>query len=139
MESGKTVVVLGEKIEVLVPGEATNGASALLIQTSPPGGGPPPHRHAKEDEYFSVLEGKFEMLIEGEWEPVLNGQTIFAPRDHWHTFRNAGETDGRMQIMVSPAGLEKYFDEISPLVLPQDKQRLLEISARYGIEFMPPA
>ena len=139
MKSGKMVVVLGEKIEVVVPGEATNGASTMLVQTSPPGGGPPPHRHAKEDEYFSVLEGKFELLIEGEWTPVLKGETVFAPRNHWHTFRNAGETDGRIQIIVSPAGLEKYFEEISPLALPDDMQQLLEISARYGIEFMPPS
>jgi hypothetical protein len=41
MERGKMFLVFGEKVEIVVPGEATNGASAMLIQTSPPDGGPP--------------------------------------------------------------------------------------------------
>jgi len=139
MESRKSFLVLGEKVEVLVPGEATGGASAMIIQTSPPGGGPPPHRHSKEDEYFSVLEGKFELLIEGEWKPLLKGEAAFAPRNHWHTFRNVGDRDGRIQIVISPSGLEKYLEVIGPLVLPDDMVRLIEISNQYGIEFMPPA
>jgi quercetin dioxygenase-like cupin family protein len=139
MESKKTFPVFGEKIEILIPGEATGGASTMMIQTSPPGGGPPPHRHSKEDEFFTVLEGRFELLVEGEWKPVLKGETAFAPRNHWHTFRNAGDQDGRIQIIASPAGLEKYLEVISPLVLPDDMARLLEISNQYGVEFMPPA
>ena len=75
MESRKTFLVFGEKVEVLVSGEVTNGDSAMMIQTSPPGGGPPPHRHLKEDEFFCVLEGRFEMLTEGQWNPV--------PKERW--------------------------------------------------------
>lgn len=139
MESVKTFPVFGEKIEIIIPGEATDGASAMLIQTSPPGGGPPPHRHLKEEEFFCVLEGTFEMLTEGEWKPVPKGEMVYAPRNHWHTFRNAGDRDGRMQVIVSPSGLEKYLEAISPLVLPGDMARLLEISEQFGIEYLPPA
>jgi quercetin dioxygenase-like cupin family protein len=137
MESRKSFLVFGEKVEVVVPGETTDGASSMMIQTSPPGGGPPPHRHQKEDEFFCVLEGTFEMLTEGEWSPVTNGEMVFAPRNHWHTFRNAGDCDGRMQVIVRPSGLEKYLEAISPLVLPDDMDRLMELSDQFGIEYLP--
>ena len=139
MESRRTFLVFGEKVEVLVSGEVTNGDSAMMIQTSPPGGGPPPHRHLKEDEFFCVLEGRFEMLTEGQWNPVPKGEMVFAPRNHWHTFRNAGDRDGRMQVIVSPSGLEKYLEAISPLILPDDMAKLMEISEQFGIEYLPPA
>lgn len=79
------------------------------------------------------------MLTEGQWNPVPKGEMVFAPRNHWHTFRNAGDRDGRMQVIVSPSGLEKYLEAISPLILPDDMAKLMEISEQFGIEYLPPA
>lgn len=52
-----------------------------------------------------------------------------------HTFRNAGSTTGKMLVFVTPAGLEKYLEEISTLSMPGDRAKLLAISERYGIAF----
>jgi hypothetical protein len=41
-----------------------------------------------------------------------------------------------MLIFVSPAGLEKYLEEISPLSVPDDMRQVLAISERYGISFV---
>jgi hypothetical protein len=43
-----------------------------------------------------------------------------------------------MLIMLIPAGLEKYFAELSQLPAdePLDMEKMLAISARYGIEFL---
>jgi quercetin dioxygenase-like cupin family protein len=131
----KTFKVFGEPIEVLVPGEATGGLSATLTQTSPPGGGPPPHSHANEDETFLVLEGEYDFLEDGQWHKAEHGRAILAKRGSVHTFRNVGNTTGKMLVFLTPAGLEKYLEAISSLSMPQDTAQLMAISERYGIAF----
>ena len=139
MNGTKTFRVFGEPVEVLVSGEMTGGLSATITQTSPPGGGPPPHHHLHEDEVFVVMEGEYELLQDGQWHKVEAGRAIHGKRGSVHTFRNAGTTDGKMLIFITPAGLEKYLEEISVLTMPQDAARLKEISDRYGITFVQQA
>lgn len=129
----KTFPVFGETIEVLVNGEMTGGLSATLIQISPPGGGPPPHCHTNEDETFIALEGEYEFLIDGEWRKGGVGEVLYGQRGKVHTFRNVGNTLGRMLVFVTPAGLEKYLEAISSITgnMPQ----VLAISAAYGVSF----
>jgi quercetin dioxygenase-like cupin family protein len=135
----KSFTVLGEPVEILVDSQMTNGAFTVLTQTSPPGGGPPPHSHTREDEIFTVLEGDFELFDGTKWNPLPQGASARGARGGVHAFRNCGETPGKMQIIVSPAGFEKYLEEISPLTLPQDMHRLLQISECHGITFPPPS
>ena len=135
MSPVKTFKVFGEPVEVLVSGEMTDGLSTTFMQTSPPGGGPPPHLHLNEDETFFVLEGEFEFLRDGEWHAIAPGETVLAKRGSVHTFRNAGSTTGKILVLVTPAGMDKYLEEISPLAIPQDMAELLAISERYGISF----
>jgi quercetin dioxygenase-like cupin family protein len=132
----KTFKVFGEPVEVLTDTQLTGGKSTAMIQTSPPGGGPPPHRHQNEDETFFVLEGDYEFLSDGAWTRIPTGEAVHASRGSVHTFRNAGPTTGRMLVFVSPAGLEKYLEEISPLSVPDDMPQILAISERYGISFV---
>ncbi len=131
----KTFTVFGEPIEILISGEVTGAKSPMLTQSSPPGGGPPPHSHLHEDETFFVLEGDYEFLLNGEWRGVKRGEAVYGPRGSIHAFRNAGATDGKVLVFVSPAGFEKYLEEISPLSIPGDMQQVLAVSERYGISF----
>jgi hypothetical protein len=41
-----------------------------------------------------------------------------------------------MLVFVTPAGMEKYLEEISVLAMPQDVAQLMAISVRYGISFV---
>ena len=91
--------------------------------------------HRNEDETFFVLEGEYEFLRDGEWIKVAQGESIYAARGSVHTFRNAGSNNGKMLVFIMPGGFEKYLEEISPLSIPADLQRLLEISERYGISY----
>jgi quercetin dioxygenase-like cupin family protein len=137
MHVPRTFTVFGEPIEILISGEETGGLSTTLTQTSPPGGGPPPHSHTHEDETFYVLDGEYEVLHDGAWHRMERGHAVYARRGGVHTFRNVGATPGRMLVFVSPAGMEKYFEEISVLSMPKDADQLMAISARYGIAFHP--
>lgn len=134
MKPVKTLNVLGEQVDIITNGEMTNGASTFVIQTTGPGGGPPPHRHTKEDETFTVLEGDFEILDNGQWRNVPKGEFFFAPRGSIHTFRNSGTTVGRMAVFIAPAGFEGFFEQIEGLT-PADMPKLLEIADKFGLSF----
>ena len=68
------------------------------------------------------------------------GATIFAPRGIAHTYRNLGQTPGRLMCVITPSGFEGFFEEIGALS-PQQQQeipRVLEIAKKFGLEFLPP-
>jgi quercetin dioxygenase-like cupin family protein len=134
MKPVKTVRVLGERVDIFTNGKMTNGASAFVIQTTSPGGGPPPHKHTKEDETFSVLEGEFEVLDHGEWRSAPRGEFFFSPRGSIHTFRNCGTTVGRMAVFIAPAGFEEFFEQMSGLT-PADMPKIVETANKFGLTF----
>lgn len=136
MKPVKTFPVFGEPVEVLVPSEDTRGAFSMIVQTSPPGGGPPPHRHDNEDELFRVLEGDFELFDGQQWHKVPEGEYVYTLRGSVHTFRNCGKTQGRMQCIIVPGGLERYLEELSKLQMPGDVEKVMQVSAQYGIRFV---
>ena len=133
MQPIKTLQILGETLDILVDGTMTGGSSTTLVQTTPPGGGPPPHSHSREDETFTVLEGDFEILAQGQWRKLPVGEICFAPRGSVHTFRNVGTTTGKIAVFISPAGIEKFFEELAGLNVPGDIPRILETFSRYGL------
>jgi quercetin dioxygenase-like cupin family protein len=113
----RSFTIFGEPVEILVSGEMTAGRSTTLIQTSPPGGGPPPHSHLNEDETFFVLEGEYEVVVDGAPHRVAAGQAVSGMRGQFHTFRNVGSTTGRMLVFVAPAGLEKFLEPVQKLAV----------------------
>jgi hypothetical protein len=70
---------------------------------------------------------------------VLPGDLVFKSRCVPHAFWNAGDAPARALGIISPAGFERYFAEIAPLLphhrpgLP-DPQALGAVMARYGME-----
>jgi len=146
--SSRTVSVVGDRYTIVVTGEETGGAFAMMDFHVPVNHGPPPHVHSREDETFYVLNGEFEFTIAGQSQRLVTGQSLVAPRDLPHTFRNVGTSAGRMIAVVTPAGFEKFFAEIgvplpnadSPPLEPTaaDIERLMEAAPRYGLTLLPP-
>ena len=99
----------------------------------------PLHRHTREDEYSYVLEGKVGALLGEEVLVGEPGDLIFKPRNQWHTFWNAGEEPARLLEIISPAGFERYFEELVDLggVAQAGPEKLGELCARYGLEMDP--
>lgn len=136
MSGYKSFRVFGNTVEVIAGGDMTGGLVTVVTSVSPPGGGPPLHVHTHEDELFTILEGKFEIFDGSIWHPLREGESFFAQRDAPHTFRNCGMTEGKIHIVSFPAGLDRYFEEVSPLQIPQDLEAVFEISHRFGIRFL---
>lgn len=134
---GDALGVLGDAQRVKLTGDDTGGRFTLIENENPPGTTLPVHLHRNEDEAFYVVEGRVEFDVAGDRVVGEPGATVFLPRGVPHTWRVVGEGPARMLIMLTPAGLEGYFRELSALPTdgPPDMGRVLEISERYGIEF----
>jgi quercetin dioxygenase-like cupin family protein len=99
----------------------------------------PLHRHTHEDEYSYVLQGRVGALLGDEVLIASPGDLIFKPRNQWHTFWNAGDEPARILEMISPAGFERFFDELVDLggVTQAKPQILADLCARYGLDMDP--
>ncbi len=99
----------------------------------------PLHRHAREDEYSYVLEGRVGALLGDEVLVGSPGDLIFKPRNQWHTFWNAGDEPARILEIISPAGFERFFDELVDLggVTAATPEVLADLCARYALEMDP--
>jgi quercetin dioxygenase-like cupin family protein len=146
---GRTVRMAGaQRVTRKVASEQTGGAFSLFEVEVDPRGGSQPHVQHWEDECFYVLEGEFEFLIEGVRIEACVGSLIYVPKGTLHTFRNAGETTGRMLVSQTPGGLHERFigeagkpatdEATSPATEElQDVERLAAIGAEYGVEIVP--
>jgi hypothetical protein len=94
------------------------------------------HRHSREDEYSFVLEGRVGADLGGEIVYGVVGDLIFKPKGQWHTFWNAGDEPARILEIISPAGFEKFFDQVTDLAGrgELDPGRLVAIASQYGVE-----
>jgi quercetin dioxygenase-like cupin family protein len=132
---GKVVGVLRDQSTFKVLSEETNGAYAILEQKIPPGHGPPLHVHRHETEIFYILEGDFEVTIDGKKVPAPAGAMVVGPRDIPHTFRNVGTREGRMLLTVIPGNFANYFIEVDG-VRDDDHAAILELLKKYDVEIV---
>src|SRR5205814_5001045 len=99
----------------------------------------PLHLHTREDEYSYVLQGRMGALLGDDVVEAGPGDLVHKPRNQWHTFWNAGDEPCRILELISPAGFEQFFRELSDLggVLEASPETLAELSRRYGLELQP--
>jgi mannose-6-phosphate isomerase-like protein (cupin superfamily) len=122
-------------------GRDTNGMVSVVEHPFAVGALVEPHLHTREDEYSIVTEGEIGFRS-GSREVVLGpGGYITKPRGEMHAMWNAGSVPARMIEIISPAGLENFFWEVSELVLaaaPPDLTQLVALAETYGVQFGDP-
>jgi mannose-6-phosphate isomerase-like protein (cupin superfamily) len=98
----------------------------------------PSHVHQHEDEYSYVLEGEVGFEVGDESFTATAGQLVAKPRGIWHAFWNPGAVSARILEVISPAGFERYFEELAQLIPPVRPERdlagLAELQAGFGLE-----
>ena len=127
-------------VRFMVDGADSGGGFSLVEHPmSPRALGAPLHRHSREDEYSYVLTGQVGALLGDEVVIGKPGDLIFKPRHQWHTFWNAGDEPARILEIISPAGFEQYFAELVAMggSTVADRQALMALAARYGLEVDP--
>ncbi|HEX8712402.1 MAG TPA: cupin domain-containing protein [Terracidiphilus sp.] len=99
----------------------------------------PLHRHAREDEYSYVVRGRMGALLGDEVVFAQPGDLVFKPRNQWHTFWNAGDEPAFILEIISPAGFERFFHELSDRggVAGLEPSALRELCGRYLLDMAP--
>lgn len=100
----------------------------------------PLHLHTREDEYSFVLEGRMGALLGDDVVEAGPGDLVHKPRNQWHTFWAAGEGPCRILEIISPAGFERYFEELVAMMGgagDAGEEALAELCGRYGLRMRP--
>ena len=121
----------------ILRGEETGGRFALIEHEIPPRSlAAPTHMHEREDEYSFVLTGRVGVQVGEDVTEAAAGDFVAKPRGIPHAFWNPGDEPARLLELISPAGFERYFEDMAPLLQaggPPDVERLAEVQARYGL------
>ncbi len=148
MAEGRVVIGPGEGVPVIegglgvvlkLSGVETGDSFSIVEHPMEPGVlAAPPHTHANEDEFSFVVEGTVGVLMGEEVYEAGPGSYVLKPRGVPHTFWNAGPEPARIVEIISPAGFERYFEELAEVLSaggPPDVARIEEIAGRYGLTF----
>jgi mannose-6-phosphate isomerase-like protein (cupin superfamily) len=118
-DEGEMVVIGRLGAQFMIGGAESGGTFALVEHPIGPRVlAAPLHTHEREAEYTYVLEGEVAVQVGDEVRVVLPGDLVFKPRGVPHAFWNAGDAPARALGIISPAGFERYFAEIAPLLPP---------------------
>jgi quercetin dioxygenase-like cupin family protein len=108
---GERIWIVGDTMTFKSTADRTGGSLLLIENLTAPGGGPPPHIHTREDEFFYVLDGTFEIRIGDDVHAVGSGGFAYVPRGTVHNFRNTADTPSRILVGFTPGGIEGFFRE----------------------------
>ncbi len=149
-QDGQNLSVIGDNYRILITGEDTAGAYAMIDMLVPPGGGPGPHAHAGFSETFFVIDGEIEVKSEISAYIAKKGAVVTIPKGGIvHCFKNKSEEMAHLLCLVAPAGLEGFFMEIGQPVaigtfLPpphldeEAMKKIQPIVEKYGQKLYPP-
>jgi quercetin dioxygenase-like cupin family protein len=139
-DEGETVWLRKLGVRFMIGGEQTQGNFALVEHPIGPRAlAAPMHTHRHEDEYTYVLDGEIGVQIGEEVRVARPGDLVFKPRGVPHAFWNAADTPARALEIISPAGFERYFAELAPLLPPAnqgplDEEAVVAVRAKYELE-----
>jgi len=129
---GKVWHILGQTYTPLSLTESSFSWHALL----PPGTFVPPHVHPTQDEFIYVLEGKFDLLLDGQAAKASAGDLIRLPMGSKHGIFNKSNANTRALFWVAPSKrLYDLFVKIDKVADPAD---VVRIAAEHNIFFLPP-
>jgi quercetin dioxygenase-like cupin family protein len=126
-------------IVVRVSGESTAGAVAVLEHTLPPGTlSMPRHRHAAT-EVITMTGGELHLELNGVVQALRAGDVAAIPSGAPHTFwvDPDAEAAAKFLAVVAPAGLDRYYADISAAIPPGNLPAMDAIHAageRHGVE-----
>ncbi len=101
----------GTRMRVHLATPDTGGAYALIEMWHPPAVGPALHLHPHGPESFLVLTGTYTFTRGDETVVAIPGTAVAVPPGVPHRYE-AGPAGGHV-LVVCPAGLERYFEEVA--------------------------
>jgi quercetin dioxygenase-like cupin family protein len=139
-DDGERVSLGGLDIIFKITSDQTGGTFAICETSVEPGRLIPAHLHDTEDEFTYLIEGRIGVLIGNQELTADAGSWISKPRGIPHTFWNPGPHHARTIEIITPAGFENFFRELSGIFSaggPPDVERLTATAANYHHHFRP--
>jgi quercetin dioxygenase-like cupin family protein len=135
--AGPLVDLGGVGVHVKVRGRHTGGAFSVVEHPIAARVIVEPHVHRDEDELSYVLEGTVWARVGDREIEATEGSYVWKPRGVLHTFWNPGAEPARILEVISPAGLEDFFEQLAGLLQaePPDEQAIYGLCDRYGLGF----
>jgi quercetin dioxygenase-like cupin family protein len=133
-DEGKTIMLFAVRFDYKVTSGDSGGDLAALEVTIPPGTLVKPHNHSREDEFTVVLDGTVMARVGDQVVEAGAGASLVKPRGTPHAMWNTGPDPARVLEVLSPGGLEDYFEELAPVL--RDKAPAATYDAlaeRYGL------
>ena len=138
----------GSAYVVVRPSSETGGEFVEMEFVLPSGCvPPPPHVHPSQVEEYEVLEGSFEVVIDGTWSTLGPGESAAVPQGALHTFRNRSGQPVRVRNRHLPAMRFEDFIERTSQTLdsagitnkrdPRVYMCLSKVMLRYGDTLVP--
>jgi mannose-6-phosphate isomerase-like protein (cupin superfamily) len=124
-----------DRVVVKVDTAQSHGSMTVLEFHVDAGSGPAVHSHLREDELWWVLEGEFRFRVGDTWLSTTSGGLAFGPKRMPHAFQNVGDSPGRLLVVTTPSGLERFFYEFAEL---PDTERLAAVGERNWLAFSGP-
>ena len=99
----------------------------------------PPHIHPKQDEFLYILEGRFDLILNGVETFAEPGDLVRLPMGIPHGIFNKTNTAIKCLFWVTPS--RKLYDlfwalhNLGPKANPAD---VVATSAQFEIDFLPP-
>jgi mannose-6-phosphate isomerase-like protein (cupin superfamily) len=134
---GSQINFRGTKILIKVSEDDSEGRYSLIEMVHPPNIGPALHIHPNAPESYYVLEGEYSIRCGRRIYHAKSGDFIFIPKGVLHNYQS-GSKGGKV-LVISPAGLEKYFKEVADILQQVGKltwKSEKEIARHYGQEFL---
>jgi len=128
----------GQVMNVKLSSAESAGELTVIEDLIPPKNGPPLHVHSRESEAYYVLEGEFEFTCGEDTVRGGVGTFVHAPRGLPHRYFNVGDTPGRVLFSFTPAGIERFFGELTEQKDQLTPAIMATVAAKYGITLIPP-
>ncbi len=132
----ETLSVSGNTITVKIGGKETSDTYSVFELSVPPGVGAGLHIDKDWDEFWHVMEGTFAFTLDGKQIELSAGGFAHGPKGIPHSFKNVSEVTGKLVMLTTPSGLERFFKSIDEASLNggPDKETFVNIMRAHHIE-----
>jgi mannose-6-phosphate isomerase-like protein (cupin superfamily) len=128
-----------DDLHVRVSSRQTDGAYCVFEMTTMPGNGVPLHVHDRDEEFYYIVEGAYEMEAGDQRFTATAGSIVVIPPNVPHQFRNAGDVPARALMIFRPGGFDDFVRELSEAAEAGglNEEQRHAIRAKWGVRFLP--
>lgn len=137
--AGELLDFLGGSTLVLKLADPSEPVTFYEYTSEPSVAGAPQHLHRGHDETFYVVQGTYEFGVGDDTIILAEGGFVSVPAGTPHSFRNVGESTGRIVGTFNSSNFANYFRELAEIIRttggPPGKDEWSRLYARYDSQF----